>query len=347
MRALSHFSGGYNRMSTGTKGTSQRFTAKIGNQEIIIETGKLAEQAGGAVTVRMGDTRLLETATMSSNIRAGMDFFPLYVDFEERMYAAGRIPGSFFRREGRPTEQAILTSRVTDRSLRPLFAHDMRNDVQVIVTAFSHDQEHQMDMLCIIGASAALTISNIPWDGPIAGVRIGMINDELVVNPTIPEMANSSLDLRVAGTKDAVIMVEAGAVEVDEATMVKALRLAHDSMQDVIRLQTEMREKLGKPKSSYVPARSTAELTAKLRSRVESQIVNIVATVADYDEREVQLDDLRDIVLAEYAEAETPEGEEAVSASHIKESYHAIVPAEVRRRIIQDGVRPDGRTPTP
>ncbi len=333
-------------MSTGTKGVSQRFTAKIGNQEIIIETGKLAEQAGGAVTVRMGDTLLLATATMSNNIRPGMDFFPLSVDYEERMYAAGRIPGSFFRREGRPTEQAILTSRVTDRSLRPLFPHDMRNDVQVIVTAFSHDQEHQVDMLCIIGASAALSISNIPWDGPIAGVRIGMINNELVVNPTIPEMENSLLDLRVAGTKDAVIMVEAGATEVDEATMVKALRLAHDSMQDVIRIQSEMREKLGKTKSTYIPAKSLAELTEKLRTRVESQIVNIVATYTDHDERETQLDDLRDIVLAEYADAETPEGEEVFSASRVKESYHDIVAAEVRRRIIQDGIRPDGRTPT-
>src|SRR5258706_3592885 len=174
-------------MTTGSQQlTSHRFTAKIGDKEIVIETGKFAEQAGGAVTVRMGDTLLLATATMSNNIRPGMDFFPLSVDYEERMYAAGGIPGSFFRREGRPTEQAILTSRVTDRSLRPLFPHDMRNDVQVIVTDFSHDQEHQMDMLCIIGASAALSISNIPWDGPIAGVRIGMINNELLVNPTIP-----------------------------------------------------------------------------------------------------------------------------------------------------------------
>src|SRR5258708_7600570 len=345
MRAPSHFSGGTIRMSTGTKGVSQRFTAKIGNQEIIIETGKLAEQAGGAVTVGRGDAVLLATATMSNNIRPGMDFFPLSVDYEERMYAAGRIPGSFFRREGRPTEQAILTSRVTDRSLRPLFPHDMRNDVQVIVTAFSHDQEHQVDMLCIIGASAALSISNIPWDGPIAGVRIGMINNELVVNPTIPEMENSLLDLRVAGTKDAVIMVEAGATEVDEATMVKALRLAHDSMQDVIRIQSEMREKLGKTKSTYIPAKSLAELTEKLRTRVESQIVNIVATYTDHDERETQLDDLRDIVLAEYADAETPEGEEVFSASRIKESYHDIVAAEVPHRVIQDGIPPDGAPP--
>src|SRR5260221_11080192 len=159
-------------MSNDGQNTIHPLTAKLGGKEVIIETGRFAEQAGGAVTVRMGDTILLATATMSRYVREGMDFFPLSVDYEERLYAAGRIPGSFFRREGRPAEQAILTSRVTDRSLRPLFPHDMRNDVQVIVTAFSHDQEHQVDMLCIIGASAALSISNIPWEGPIAGVRI-------------------------------------------------------------------------------------------------------------------------------------------------------------------------------
>src|SRR5882724_11517913 len=168
--------------------TSHRFSAKIGDKEVIIESGKYAEQAGGAVTVRMGDTLLLATATMSNTVRPGMDFFPLSVDYEERLYAAGRIPGSFFRREGRPTEQAILTARVTDRPLRPLFPKDMRNEVQIIVTALSHDQENQVDMLCIIAASAALTISNIPWDGPIAGVRIGLMNGELTVNPSIPQM---------------------------------------------------------------------------------------------------------------------------------------------------------------
>src|SRR5258706_2771736 len=190
-------------MTTGSQQlTSHRFTAKIGDKEIVIETGKFAEQAGGAVTVRMGDTLLLATATMSNAARPGMDFSPLSVDYEERLYAAGRIPGSFFRREGRPSEQAILTARVTDRPLRPLFPKDMRNEVQVIVTAWSHDQEHQTDMLSIIGASAALTISNIPFEGPIAGVRIGLVNGELVVNPTIPEMENSTLDLRVAASKD-------------------------------------------------------------------------------------------------------------------------------------------------
>ncbi len=334
-------------MTTGSQQlTSHRFTAKIGDKEIVIETGKFAEQAGGAVTVRMGDTLLLATATMSNTVRPGMDFFPLSVDYEERLYAAGRIPGSFFRREGRPTEQAILTARVTDRPLRPLFPKDMRNEVQIIVTALSHDQENPPDMLCIIGASAALTISNVPWDGPIAGVRIGMVNGQLVVNPNIPEMENSTLDLRVAGTKDAIIMVEAGASEIDEATMVNALRLAHDSMQEVIRVQEEMRAQIGKPKSVYVPARSDTELTEKMRSRVGSQVATIVAGMTNQDDRAAELDDLRDIVLAEYAETETLEGDDHITPSQIKDVYHDIYAEEVRRRILQEGIRPDGRRPT-
>src|SRR5581483_4298114 len=315
-----------------------------GNKDVIIETGKLAEQAGGAVTVRMGDTVVLATATMSNAVREGIDFFPLSVDYEERLYAAGRIPGSFFRREGRPAEQAILTARVTDRPIRPLFPKDLRNEVQVIITALSHDQEHAVDMLCIIGASAALTISNIPWEGPIGGVRVGLVEGEIAINPTIPEMENSRLDLRVAGTKDAIIMVECGADEVDEATMVKALRAGHEAIQDVIRIQEEMRAQVGKPKSEYVPAKSNADLAERIRARVESQVANIVATRTDRDEREAELDDLRDIVLAEYAEG--AEGVEPVSSAQIKASYEDVVAAEVRRRILTEGIRPDGRTPT-
>jgi polyribonucleotide nucleotidyltransferase len=332
-------------MTTGIdQGVGHRFAARLGNKDVIIETGKLAEQAGGAVTVRMGDTVVLATATMSNAVREGIDFFPLSVDYEERLYAAGRIPGSFFRREGRPAEQAILTARVTDRPIRPLFPKDLRNEVQVIITALSHDQEHAVDMLCIIGASAALTISNIPWEGPIAGVRVGLINGEIAINPTIPEMENSRLDLRIAGTKDAIIMVECGAEEVDEATMVKALRAGHEAIQDVIRIQEEMRAEAGKPKSEYVAAKTDLDLAERIRARVESQVANIVATRTDRDERETELDDLRDIVLAEYAEA--AEGVEPVSSAQVKASYEDVVAAEVRRRILTEGIRPDGRTPT-
>ncbi|MBZ0299865.1 MAG: polyribonucleotide nucleotidyltransferase, partial [Anaerolineae bacterium] len=164
------------------------YSTEIGGKPLTIETGRLAEQAGGAVIVRMGDTMVFAAATMSNGAREGIDFFPLSVDYEEKLYAAGRIPGSYFRREGRPSDSAILVSRVTDRTLRPLFPKDMRNEVQLIMTAFSHDQEHFIDMLGILAASAALMISNIPWAGPVAGVRVGLIDNELVVNPTIPQM---------------------------------------------------------------------------------------------------------------------------------------------------------------
>ena len=188
---------------------NHRFTVEIGGKEIAFETGKLAEQAGGAVTVRVGDTLVFASATMSANPREGIDFFPLSVDYEEKLYAAGRIPGSFQRREGRPSAASILIARVTDRPLRPLFPKDMRNEVQVILMPLSHDQEHHADIPAINAASAALHISDIPWGGPIGAVRVGLIDGELVLNPTISEMENSALDLRLAGTDEAVIMVEA------------------------------------------------------------------------------------------------------------------------------------------
>jgi polyribonucleotide nucleotidyltransferase len=197
------------------KVNSYKFTATLGDEVVTIETGKLAQQAGGAVTVRHDDTVLLVTATMSRDAREGIGFFPLTVDFEERLYAAGRIPGSFFRREGRPTESATLTMRLTDRPVRPLFPHDLRNDVQIIITPLSQDQEHQTDILSIIGASVALTISDIPFDGPIGAVRVGYVDGELVITPTVSQMEHSALNLRMAGTADALLMVEASRPERD------------------------------------------------------------------------------------------------------------------------------------
>ena len=195
---------------------SRSFSVTLGDKEFVFESGKLAEQAGGAVSLRVGDTLVFATATMSSSAREGIDFFPLSVDYEERLYAAGRIPGSFMRREGRPSEAAILIARVTDRPLRPLFPKDLRNEVQVIITPLSHDQENHADILSINAASAALTISDVPWNGPIGACRVGMIDGEFVINPTITQMEDSALDLRMAGTDEALIMVEAGASEVDE-----------------------------------------------------------------------------------------------------------------------------------
>src|SRR5512135_2333377 len=212
------------------KPESKKFTSMVGSKPISFETGTLAGQAGGAVTLRLGDTMVFAAATMSPEVREGIDFFPLTVDYEERMYAGGRIPGSYFRREGRPTEEAILTARLTDRPLRPLFPKDLRNDVQVILYSFSVDGDNPIDILSINAASAALTISDVPWGGPVAAVRIGLIDDQFVVNPTTTEQDRSSLDLRIAGTRDAILMVECGATEVPEAKMVEALNFGHQSI---------------------------------------------------------------------------------------------------------------------
>jgi len=310
-------------------------TATLGDEAVIIETGKLAQQAGGAVTVRYGDTLLLVTATMSHSVREGIDFFPLTVDFEERLYAAGRIPGSFFRREGRPTESATLTARLTDRPIRPLFPHDMRNDVQVIITPLSQDEEHQADILSIIGASAALTISNVPFDGPVGAVRVGYIGEEMVISPTVSQMEHSALDLRLAGTADALLMVEAGANEVSEDVIVEALRRGHQAIQDVIRVQNEMREAVGKPKRTYVSCALPDELREVVRQRVGDRLLEAIYGTTSKEEHNERVRALQD-ELVEHLQEEWDE-------KAIKEALGEVLREVVRRRTIEEGIRADGR----
>jgi polyribonucleotide nucleotidyltransferase len=322
---------------------ANQYTAVLGDVPITIETGRLAMQAGGAVTVQQGDTLLLVTATMSKHPREGIDFLPLSVDYEERLYAAGRIPGSFFRREGRPSEHAILISRLTDRPLRPLFPKDLRNDVQVILTALSHDQVHNIDILGIIGASTAITISDIPWDGPVAAVRVGLIDDELVINPSIPEIEDSLLDLRMAGTEDAIIMVEAGASEVPEETIVEALRRGHESMQPLIQVQKEMRAELGKPKATYpsISIEESVKQTVKERIGDRLRTVAIETTHVDRDERNRVIDELREEILDSFQDPETEEF--AFPPQDIRSVFSDVYKAEIRKRILEEHVRPDGR----
>ncbi len=316
---------------------NHKFTAKLGDEVVIIETGKLAQQAGGAVTIRCGDTMLLVTATMSRAAREGIGFFPLTVDFEERLYAAGRIPGSFFRREGRPTESATLTMRLTDRPIRPLFPKDLRNDVQIVITPLSQDEEHQADILSIIGASAALTVSDIPFAGPVGATRVGYIDGELVVEPTVSQMEQSALDLRVAGTADALLMVEAGANEVSETVMVEALRRAHEAIQDLIRIQNEMRETLGKPKQDYVSHASPDGLGEIVRQQVGDRMPEAIygaTSKADLNER---LRALRDELTENLGEQ--------WEGSAIREAFEDLERDIIRRRTIEEGVRADGRDP--
>ena len=316
--------------------TVHSFSAPIGNHTVTIETGRLANQAGGSVTVRQGDTIVFAAATMSAHRRPGIDFFPLSVDFEERLYAVGRIPGSFFRREGRPHEKMILISRLIDRPLRPLFPKHMRNDVQLILSTLSTDQEHNMDVLGIIGASAALTISDIPWDGPIGGVRVGYIGDRFVINPLIPEMEDSRLDLRLAGTADAIIMVEAGAQEVPEELLVEALKVGHEAILPIVELQNEMRAKIGKPKRDYTPIVVSEEVRNVIGQRVRHQIAGLVAEYSERDARNEAVEELREEVLAEYLETDLNEGD-------IREVINEELRTEIRRRVLDEGIRPDGR----
>jgi len=316
----------------------REYRAKFGESEFVLQTGHLAGQAGGAVTLLEGETLVLATATMSAHARQGIDFFPLSVDYEERLYAAGRIPGSFFRRESRPPETAILTARLTDRPLRPLFPKDMRNEVQVIVTPLSHDQSHQADILAVNAASAALMISDIPWDGPIGAVRVGLINGQFVINPTHEQMAETTLDLRMAATADAILMVECGAKQIDEATMIEALKLGHQAMQPFIQLQLEMRAALGKPKRGYDTTDIPEELHASVKSRVEGRIGEILLNKIDRDERNADMEDLREQIVTEYVDED-----DTVDLGQVREAIDKVYKEQVRRRIIHDGVRPDGR----
>jgi polyribonucleotide nucleotidyltransferase len=318
----------------------KQFQATVGTKTITIETGRLAGQAGGAVTLQLGDTVVFASATMSSDVRPGIDFFPLTVDYEERMYAGGRIPGSFFRREGRPTEDAILTARLTDRPLRPLFPKDLRNDVQVILYSFSTDGENPIDVLAVNAASTALMISDIPWEGPIGAVRVGYLEGEFVVNPTYPDMEYSELDLRMAATRDAILMVETGAEEVNEEIMVKALQFGFEAIQPLIDVQEQMVKEVGKPKREYAPFKVAEELQTRVDERVRGPLAEILGKSYDKSERNEEVDALRDTAVAEIA------GEDENLIQDVKTAFDGAYKKVVRQRIIQDGIRPDGRSLT-
>jgi polyribonucleotide nucleotidyltransferase len=314
------------------------FEATIGEQRIVVETGKLAQQANGAVTIRCGETVLLTTATMDRSVREGIDFFPLTVDYEERLYAAGRIPGSFFRREGRPGENAILTARLTDRPLRPLFPQGMRNEVQIITYVLSQDEEIQADILNIIAASAALTISDIPFGGPVGAVRVGYVDGEYVLNPTFQQMENSTLDLRLSGTTDALLMVEAGADEVSEEVFLEALERGHQAMQDVIRMQQDMRAAVGKDKREYVAKVEPQGVGDAVRQVLGDRLRETIANTVVKSERIDAFDQLRDELIASLDQDHDPNA--------IRDAFEEELRTLVRGRILDEGIRPDGRDTT-
>lgn len=314
---------------------STTYQATIGEQSISIEAGKFAGQAGGAVTVRCGDTLVLVTATASKEVREGISFLPLTVDYEERLYAAGKIPGGFFKREGRPSEQAILLCRLTDRSLRPLFPKGLRNDVQVIITALSADQENYLDMLSVVGASAALSVSNIPFAGPIGSARVGQIDGQFVFNPTASQMVDSVLDLRVAGTSEGVIMVEAGAQEVAEDTIVQAIMAGHEAMQEIIQVQERMREELGKPKGKFTYLGADEQVLEAVRSWGSGKLWPALDGLGGKQQLSEKLDSLLEDLVEELGE-EYPE-------EQLQAALDQLVKEEVRDGMLRENHRLDGR----
>ena len=311
-----------------------REEAVVGDKTIVVETGLLAGQANGAVTVRCGDTLILATATASAGPREGIDFFPLTCDYEEKMYAAGKIPGGFLKRETRPGEGAILAGRLIDRPIRPLFPKGFRNDVQCVATVMSTDQENDADVLAVVGASAALTISNIPFLGPIGAVRVGYVDGRYVFNPTLTELAASELDLVVAGTADAVMMVEAGASEVSEAVLLEAIKQGHEALQALIQMQLRLREAAGVPKKDYPIFGLPDGLKDALREHLGDRLRQAVQHVVK-QEREAQLDVLRSEALARFAET--------YGERDIKDAFEGELKRVTRTMILEEGIRPDGR----
>jgi polyribonucleotide nucleotidyltransferase len=313
----------------------QQYKIGSGDKQITIETGKLAQQAGGAVTVQIGETIVLVTATASKEPREGIDFFPLTVDVEERFAAAGKIPGGFFKREGRPSTDAILLARLVDRPLRPLFPDGYRNDVQIIITTLSADQVHPLDIISLIGASTALAISDIPFEGPVAAAQVGYIDDEFVINPTLSELDRSELDLIVAGTKDSVIMIESGAHELPEEKMIEAIHRGHEAMQEAIAIQEQMRAEIGKEKHEGVRYTMDADLVARIDGTVRQQLESLNEQGLTREERRTREEQIRDSML-ETLDPEIDRGE-------AREAFDAVFKKVMRRHILNTGTRIDGR----
>ncbi len=313
------------------------FEMMLGDRKLIVETGKYAEQAGGSCLLRCGDTAVLACATVSKSARDGVDFLPLSVDFEEKMYAVGKIPGGFIKREGRPTEKAILTSRLIDRPLRPLFPKGFYNDVQVIVTVLSVEQDVAPDVLGMIGSSIALSISDAPFMGPTGSVSVGMIGDKYILNPDCMEREESRMQLTVAGTKDAVMMVEAGANEVSEKEMLHAILFAHEHIKKVVEFIEEITAEVGKPKREIVIAKPDETLAEKVRAYAFDKVVWSLDTF-DRKERETRNQQVKDETIAAFAE-EYPDG-----AKDIDAVLYSITKEIIRDKIINKGIRPDGRS---
>ncbi|MDQ7724304.1 polyribonucleotide nucleotidyltransferase [Bacillus halotolerans] len=313
------------------------FTIDWAGRTLTVETGQLAKQANGAVMVRYGDTAVLSTATASKEPKP-LDFFPLTVNYEERLYAVGKIPGGFIKREGRPSEKAILASRLIDRPIRPLFADGFRNEVQVISIVMSVDQDCSSEMAAMFGSSLALSVSDIPFEGPIAGVTVGRINNQFVINPTVDQLEKSDINLVVAGTKDAINMVEAGADEVPEETMLEAIMFGHDEIKRLIAFQEEIVAAVGKEKSEIKLYEIDEELSEKVKALAEQDLLKAIQ-VHEKHAREDAINEVKNTVVAKFEDDEHDEE----TIKQVKQTLSKLVKNEVRRLITEEKVRPDGR----
>ena len=321
----------------------QVFRLDFCGRVITVETGEIAKQAGGSVLVRYDDTVVLSTATASNQPKEGIDFFPLTVSFEEKLYSVGKIPGGFLRREGRPSEHATLTARMIDRPIRPLFADGFRNEVQVVNTVLSVDQDCTPEMTAMLGASLALCISDIPFNGPIAGVQVGRIDGEYIINPSSEQAEKSDIALTVAGTKEAINMVEAGAKEVSEEDMLGALMFGHEHIKQLCAFQEEIIAAVGKEKREITLYTIDPTIDAQVRAQFEQPIREAVS-IEKKLERYGKIDELTAEAVALF-ETKEYESEKAKNTAikQVKEICHSIEADEVRRLIIEDKVRPDGR----
>jgi polyribonucleotide nucleotidyltransferase len=321
----------------------QEFHLDFCGRGITVETGEIAKQADGAVIIRYGDTVTLSTACASKEPKEGIDFFPLTVSFEEKLYSVGKIPGGFLRREGRPSEHATLSARMIDRPIRPLFADGFRNDVQVVNTILSVDQDAPAEMAAMLGSSLALCISDIPFNGPIAGVKVGRVNGEFVANPSLEQQEVSDIDLTVAGTAQALNMVEAGAKEVNEDDMLEALMFGHEQIKKLCAFEEEIIKAVGKEKREIPLYTVDAELDKKVRSSFEQPIREAVS-IKEKLERYGKIDELTQQAVDQIAAEDYPtEKAQNEAIKQTKEICRSIEADEVRRLIIEDKIRPDGR----
>ncbi|HSJ38428.1 MAG TPA: polyribonucleotide nucleotidyltransferase [Planococcus sp. (in: firmicutes)] len=307
-------------------------------RELQVEVGQLAKQANGAALIRFGDTAVLSTSTASKTPKP-LDFFPLTVNYEERLYAVGKIPGGFIKREGRPSEKATLTSRLIDRTLRPLFPDGFRNEVQVISMVMSVDQDYPSEMAAMFGSSLSLMISDIPFDGPIAGVIVGLIDGEYIINPTNDQLEKSSINLIVAGTKDAINMVEAGAKEVSEEIILEAIMFGHEEIKKLIAFQEEIAAEVGKEKTEIQLYELDAELSATIKNSVEAEL-NAAVQINEKQARNEAIDVVKKRVLEQYEESD------ATVKKQAGQILDKMVKDEVRRLITDEKIRPDGRGPS-